>query len=49
MRMKDNHMRNGQLKPTYNVQVAVYAEFIIGINAFSDRNDITTLIMKFNI
>uniref|UniRef100_UPI00388E6F20 transposase n=1 Tax=Radiobacillus sp. PE A8.2 TaxID=3380349 RepID=UPI00388E6F20 len=44
MRMKDDHMRNGQLKPGYNVQAAVDAEFIVGINAFSDRNDTTTLI-----
>src|SRR5699024_6787464 len=44
MRMKDDHMRNGQLKPAYNVQAAVDAEFIVGINVFSDRNDTTTLI-----
>ncbi|WP_058306120.1 IS1182 family transposase [Gracilibacillus massiliensis] len=44
MRMKDDHMRNGQLKPAYNVQAAVDAEFIVGIDAFSDRNDTTTLI-----
>ena len=23
MRMKEDHMRNGQLKPAYNVQIAV--------------------------
>ena len=44
MRMKDDHMRNGQLKPAYNIQAAVDTEFIIGIDAFSDRNDTTTLI-----
>ncbi|UUI01458.1 IS1182 family transposase [Oceanobacillus jeddahense] len=44
MRMKDDHMRNGQLKPAYNVQAAVDAEFIVGIDVFSDRNDTTTLI-----
>ena len=26
MRMKDDHMRNGQLKPAYNVQIAVESE-----------------------
>ncbi len=29
MRMKDDHMRNGQLKPAYNVQIAVENYFII--------------------
>lgn len=28
MRMKDDHMRNGQLKPGYNVQIAVNSEYI---------------------
>ena len=28
MRMKDDHMRNGQLKPAYNVQIAVNSEYI---------------------
>ena len=43
MRMKEDHMRNGQLKPGYNVQIAVNSEYITGIEAFSDRNDIQTL------
>ena len=29
MRMKEDHMQNGQLKPAYNVQVAVENYFII--------------------
>ena len=28
MRMKEDHMRNGQLKPAYNVQIAVNSEYI---------------------
>ncbi|WP_280528691.1 transposase, partial [Bacillus sp. J14TS2] len=44
MRMKEDHMRNGQLKPAYNVQAAIDAEFIVGIDVFSDRNDTATLI-----
>ncbi len=28
MRMKEDHMRNGQLKPGYNVQIAVNSEYI---------------------
>ena len=31
MHMKDDHMRNGQLKPGYNVQFAVNSGFITGI------------------
>ncbi len=30
MRMKDDHMRNGQLKPGYNVQAGVSNQFVIG-------------------
>ena len=44
MHMKDDHMRNSQLKPAYNVQIAVEAEYIAGIGIFQDRNDTTTLI-----
>ena len=43
MRMKDDHMRNGQLKPAYNVQLAVEAEYVIGVGAFSTPGDTTTL------
>ena len=28
MRMKEDHMRNGQLKPAYNVQIAVNSEYM---------------------
>ena len=34
MRMKEPRMRNGQLKPGYNVQIAVNSEDITGIEAF---------------
>lgn len=44
MRMKDDHMRNGQLKPAYNVQIAVNSEYITGIDVFSNRTDFGTLI-----
>lgn len=44
MRMKDDHMRNGQLKPGYNVQIAVESEYIIGIDISSERSDQKTLI-----
>ena len=42
MRMKDDHMRNGQLKPAYNVQLAVEAEYVIGVGIFPNANDIAT-------
>lgn len=44
MHMKDDHMRNGQLKPGYNVQFAVNSGFITGIGVFSNRTDLGTLI-----
>ena len=44
MRMKEDHMRNGQLKPAYNVQIAVNSEYITGIDAFSNRTDVGTFI-----
>ncbi len=43
MRMKEDHMRNSQLKPGYNVQIAVNSEYITGIEAFSERSDAHTL------
>jgi len=43
MRMKDDHMQNGQLKPGYNVQLAVESEYLIGVGLFPDANDMWTL------
>ena len=44
MRMKEDHMLNGQLKPAYNVQIAVENYFIIHGHVSSDRTDYNTLI-----
>ena len=44
MHMKDDHMRNAQLKPGYNVQIAVDSEYIVATDIFQDRNDVWTLI-----
>ena len=44
MHMKDDHMRNAQLKPGYNIQIGVESEYIVGANIFQDRNDFGTLI-----
>lgn len=43
MRMKEDRMRNGQLKPAYNVQIAVNSEYITGVEVFSSRTDYGTL------
>ena len=44
MRMKEDHMRHGQLKPAYNVQIAVNSEYITGVDVFSNRTDVGTLV-----
>ena len=44
MRMKEDHMLNGQLKPAYNVQIALENYFIIHGYVSNDRTDYNTLI-----
>lgn len=44
MHMKDDHMRNAQLKPGYNIQLAVEGEYITGVDISSERSDQLTLI-----
>ena len=44
MRMKEDHMKNGQLKPAYNVQVAIENYFIVHGYVSNDRTDYNTLI-----
>jgi transposase len=44
MHMKDDHMRNAQLKPGYNVQIGVEGEYITGVSVSSERSDQLTLI-----
>lgn len=44
MRMKEDHMLNGQLKPGYNVQIGVENEYILGVGLFPNPTDVTTLI-----
>jgi len=44
MRMKDDHMRNSQLKPGYNLQLGVEGEYIVGVDISGDRNDMSRLI-----
>lgn len=44
MRMKEDHMKNGQLKPAYNIQIGVEGEYIIGVDISSERSDQLTFI-----
>jgi len=44
MRMKEDHMRNGQLKPGYNVVIGVDSEYVVEARISQDRNDSKTLI-----
>ena len=44
MRLKDDHMRNGQLKPAYNVQIGVDAEYIVGVDISSERSDVDAML-----
>ena len=44
MRMKEDHMKNGQLKAAYNVQIAVENYFIVQAYVSNDRTDYNTLI-----
>lgn len=48
MHMKEDHMRNAQLKPGYNVQLGVEGEYITGILLSSERSDQLTLIPFMN-
>jgi len=49
MHMKEDHMRNSQLKPGYNIQIGVEAEYIVGAYISSDRSDTQTLIPFLNV
>ncbi|WP_096186249.1 IS1182 family transposase [Evansella halocellulosilytica] len=44
MRMKDDHMRNGQLKAGYNVQLATENQYALAYDVFPNPTDVRTLI-----
>ena len=44
MRMKEDHMLNGQLKPAYNLQHGVDSEFIVWLTISQKTTDTNTLI-----
>jgi len=43
MRMKDDHMKNGQLKPGYNVQISTSNQFIVNYTIHDNPTDTTTM------
>ncbi|PNZ36799.1 transposase, partial [Mammaliicoccus vitulinus] len=43
MRMKDDHMMNGQLKPGYNLQIATNSQFVLSYDIFPNPTDTRTL------
>jgi transposase len=43
MRMKEDHMKNGQLKPAYNPQISTENQFITHISIHQTPGDTTTL------
>ncbi len=44
MRMKEDHMKNGQLKPAYNVQASTNNQFVVNYTLHQNTNDTNTLI-----
>ncbi len=43
MRMKEDHMKNGQLKPGYNVQIGTEKQFITGYSIHQKPGDTTCM------
>lgn len=43
MRLKDDHMQNGQLKPAYNTQISTENQFITHVSVHQTPGDTTTL------
>jgi transposase len=43
MRMKEDHMQNGQLKPGYNIQISTNNQIITNYDAFPNPTDTLTL------
>ncbi|PIC70807.1 transposase, partial [Sporosarcina sp. P17b] len=44
MRMKDDYMKNGQLKPGYNVQIATEGQYTLAFDVYPNPTDTRTLI-----
>lgn len=48
MRMKDDHMKNGQLKPAYNIQISTENQFLTNFSLHQRAGDTATLIPHLN-
>jgi transposase len=48
MRMKEDHMKNGQLKPAYNVQISTNNQYIASYSIHQNTTDTNTLIDHLN-
>jgi transposase len=48
MRMKEDHMKNGQLKPAYNPQISTENQFITHVSVHQTTNDTNTLESHLN-
>lgn len=48
MRLKDDHMQNGQLKPAYNAQISTEEQFITHYSIYQTAGDTTTLEAHLN-
>ncbi|WP_153018576.1 transposase, partial [Bacillus sp. GZT] len=48
MRMKDDYMQNGQLKPGYNVQIATEGQYALAYSIFPNPTDTRTFIPFLN-
>lgn len=48
MRMKENHMKNVQLKPGYNLQIATNSRFVLFYDVYQNPTDTRTLIPFLN-
>ena len=44
MRLKEDHMQNGQLKPAYNLQIATSGRFVLHYDIFPNPTDTRTLV-----
>jgi transposase len=43
MRMKEDHMKNGQLKPAYNLQISSHDQFVVNYSIHQTTTDTNTL------
>ena len=47
MRMKDDHMQNGQLKPAYNLQIGTENQFLTHFDLYPNPTDTLTMVPFF--